>query len=78
MCNGKVEIVIHIDESLSDNQRVTLTSALTEREGIRSAEFCTLRDHLVLVNYDSRRLSSLDVLQLVSGEKVTAQLIGPI
>ena len=78
MPDNKVEILIHIDESLSDNQRTNLTSALTEREGIHSAEFCTLRDHLILVNYDNRWLSSFDVLQFVNGENMTAQLIGPI
>ncbi len=76
--NNCVEIVIHIDDSLGDGRRSDLKSILTERDGIYSAEFCSLRDHLMLVEYDSSQLSSLDVLQLVKRGDVTAQLIGPI
>jgi len=76
--NHTVEVIIHIDDDLEEGRRNSLAYSLTERDGIYSAEFCPLRNHLMLVDYDSKQLSSLDVLQFVSGEQVTAQLIGPV
>ena len=76
--DNKVEIVIHIDDTLGDVRRGDLTTALETRDGIYAAEFCPLRYHLMLVDYDSEKFSSQEVLQLVSRENVTAQLIGPM
>lgn len=76
--DNKVEIVIHIDDTLGDARRDDLTTALEGRDGIFTAEFCPLRFHLMLVDYDREKFSSQDVLQLVSKENITAQLIGPM
>lgn len=76
--NNKVEIVVHLDDSLGETRRKDLTTALEEKNGVYSAEFCPLRYHLMLIDYDSGKLSSQDVLQLVNREHVTAQLIGPV
>jgi hypothetical protein len=76
--NNKVEIVIHVDDTLGETRRGDLTAALEARDGIYAAEFCPLRYHLMLVDYDSEKFSSQDILQLVGRENVTAQLIGPM
>lgn len=78
MHDNQVEIVVHIDESLSDTIQSNLASTLSGREGIYSAAFCRPRDHLMLINYDSQKLSSLEILGFISEQRVTAQLIGPI
>ena len=74
----KVEVVIHINDTLGEAQRSDLAAALKGHDGIYTAEFCPLRYHLMLVDYDGDRYSSQDVLQFVSRENVTAQLVGPI
>jgi hypothetical protein len=73
-----VEIVVHVSESLEDEQRDNLVSALEKEAGIVSAEFCPLRYHLILVRYDRDRYSSQDVLSAVGAQKLQARLIGPI
>ncbi len=73
-----VEIVVHVSESLEDEQRNKLVSALEKEAGIFSAEFCPLRYHLMLVRYDRGQYSSQDVLSAVGAQKLQARLIGPI
>jgi phosphoribosyl-ATP pyrophosphohydrolase len=73
-----VEIVVHVDETLGEEKRTELVSALEKNEGIVSAEFCPLRYHLMLVRYNRDVLNSQDVLGKVNGQDVHAELIGPV
>ena len=73
-----VEIVIHIEETLGDEQRTHLITALESAAGINAAEFCPLRFHLMLVRYDRDSMTSQDVLGKVKAEKIHAKLIGPV
>jgi hypothetical protein len=75
---ANVEIVVHIDEEMDQTQRVDLVDFLTQTDGVSTAEFCPLRFHLMLVQYDRDRVTSQDVLRRVKSRKVTARLIGPI
>lgn len=52
--------------------------SLEEIDGIKSAEFCPLRYHLMLVNYDREVLSSQEVLTGVVSQNIHAELIGPV
>jgi len=80
--NGKqkqnVEIIVHVDESLDEEQRNELISMLEQDEAINSAEFCPLRYHLMLVNYNRHMLASHQVLGRVISQNVHAELIGPV
>ena len=73
-----VEIVIHINETLAEEKRADLVSALENNDGIISAEFCPLRYHLMLVRYDRETFNSQDVLGKVKDQDVHAVLIGPV
>lgn len=73
-----VEIVVHVSENLEGRQRNNLVVALKKEDGIVAAEFCPLRNHLMLVRYDRDQYSSQDVLGAVSAQKLQARLIGPI
>ncbi len=61
-----VEIIVHIDETLGEARRGDLVEALEGVDGISSAEFCPLRWHLMLVNYDRDKLNSQEVLTSVA------------
>jgi hypothetical protein len=78
VANNTVEVVIHITGELDDKQRNNLVVGLENTKGIVSAEFCHLRDHLMLVRYDRDHYSSHDVLTAFDDQKVNASLIGPI
>ena len=73
-----IEIVVHINETLEEHRREELVDALEGSDGIYTAEFCPLRYHLMLVQYDRESLSSQDVLNRVTDQNVNAQLIGPM
>ena len=73
-----VEIVVHITETLGEQRRGDLVSALKDTDGITTAEFCPLRYHLMLVRYDRDLYSSQDVLAKVNSQNVNARLIGPV
>lgn len=75
---SKVEVIIHVNETLDESRRSELTGGLEQQNGIYAAEFCPLRYHLMLINYDREQISSQDILGLVDAKNVTAQLIGPI
>ena len=76
--NGKVEVVVYVEDQLDAAGRSGLTTNLQSSEGIYTAEFCPLRDHLMLVQYDRERMNSQDVLRHVNANRVSARLIGPI
>jgi hypothetical protein len=73
-----VEIVVHVDETLSEGQRGDLVNSLEDSEGIHRVEFCPLRYHLMLVQYDRNRLASKDVLGRVTSQRIHAELVGPV
>jgi hypothetical protein len=73
-----IEIVVHITETLGEQQRGDLVAALENNGGITAAEFCPLRYHLMLVRYDRDLHSSQDVLERVTSQNVKARLIGPV
>ena len=75
---NNVEIIVHVDETLGESRRGDLVEALQGIEGVKSAEFCPLRYHLMLVNYDREIINSQDVLVGVVSQNIHAELIGPV
>jgi hypothetical protein len=73
-----VEIVVHVDDTLGEEKRNDLTGALSRIDGIYAADFCSLRWHLMLVQYDRQCMTSQDVLDHVNSQGVHAELIGPV
>lgn len=76
--NNNVEMLIHINESLDGITRNGLQAAILEDKGVFSAEFCPLRYHLLLVQYDRTKLNSRDILSIVVAQNLSAQIVGPI
>ena len=74
----QVEIVVHVDDVLAQEQRDSLVRDLQKREGVEKAEFTPGREHLLVVDYDRDRLQALDVLKFVQQEHIGAELVGPI
>ncbi len=75
---SNVEVLVHVDENLDEAQRQDLVVFLESTDGIESAEFCPLRFHLMLVQYNRERMNSKDVLGQVVSRNVHAELIGPV
>jgi hypothetical protein len=73
-----VEVVVHVDETLGEEQRNDLVMALVAEEGIAGAEFCPLHYHLMLVKYNRDLMNSHDVLDKVTSQSIHAKLLGPV
>ena len=73
-----VEVVVYISKDLGNEQQSLVVSALEKTNGILGAEFCQMRNHLVLAKYDRNMLSSQDVLKSFNSLNLEAKLIGPI
>jgi len=73
-----VEVVVYIKKDLEEEQQKLVISALERTNGIMGAEFCVMRNHLVLAKYDKDILSSQDVLKSFNSLSLDARLVGPI
>jgi hypothetical protein len=73
-----VEIIIHITDILDSVTRSGLQAVILKNTGVFSAEFCTLRYHLLLVQYDSNKINSRDVLAIVVAQNHTAQIVAQV
>jgi hypothetical protein len=73
-----VEVVVHVNEELDEDQRDSLTSVLKSTAGVTDVEFCPSRCHLMLVTYDRDVYSSQAVLRRINSQQVHAQLVGPV
>ena len=73
-----VEVIVHINESLDEERRKGLVEKISKDSGIFSVEFTPLRHHLVRVRYDRETVRSMDILNKIKGQRVNAQLVGPI
>lgn len=74
---SKIEVVVHIDDALNEDQRLDFVSRLRGCDGVEHASFTPGHQHLLLVDYDRDQLNALDVLGYV-GEFQKAELVGPI
>ena len=73
---GKLDIVVHIDELLDEQNRRRIEHAMKSATGIERAHFNNDRQHLLIVGYDPNRTSSSEILKLVKQHRLSAQLIG--
>jgi hypothetical protein len=71
----EVGVVIHVDEALSEEQRAALLGNLQKHDGVERARFTKGREHLMVIEYNSDKLHSSDVLDYVRQEHVNAELI---
>ena len=73
-----VEIVVHVEEILEEQQRKDLVTGLVAEEGIAGAEFCPLHYHLMLIKYNRDLMNSQEVLGKVTSQRIHAKLVGPV
>jgi len=76
--NNGVEIIVHISEILDGVARNGLQAAILEDKDVYSAEFCPLRYHLLLVQYNRTKLNPRDILSIVEARNLSARIVGPI
>jgi hypothetical protein len=70
--------IIHIDESLSDNELEAVERELAEYEGVVAACVHEKSRHLMVVDYDPLEISADNLLHYVQNQGFHAELVGGI
>ncbi|MGB5258984.1 MAG: ATP-binding protein [Gammaproteobacteria bacterium] len=74
--NTKLDIIVHVDEALDEQNRQRIEHAMLKVTGIQRARFNNKRQHLLIIGYDPALTSSSKILKLVKQQRLSAQLIG--
>lgn len=70
------DVTIHIDEETSPDERERLEDTLRAVDGVMAASSHEDRPHLIVVEFDSGKVSSQQVLETVTASGVHAELVG--
>jgi len=76
MNSEHVNLVVHIDENLSDHEIHDLEQDLAFTPGITSACIHERRRHLMVVDYDPEQARSIDILANLQQHGYHAELVG--
>ena len=76
MHTHRTDIIIHIDESLPDDEIHALERELGCHAGVYSACVSDRARHLMLVDYDPEGVKATDLLGMVRRQGVGAELVG--
>lgn len=78
MSHASVEIIVHIDEALTEDHLQQLEHSLSGNYGIEKVRINSARQHLMLVDYHPENVNTLQVLDYVKSKGVHAELVGGI
>jgi superfamily II DNA or RNA helicase len=70
------DVLIHIDDALSVEERQGVEDRLRELDGVVSVKMPDDRPHLTLVEYVNGKIDSRALLAAVTGAGVRAELVG--
>jgi hypothetical protein len=69
-------VMIHINESLSKEARLSLENTMRKIEGVVSPGFNPDKEHLLVIAYNPDRTNSAVLLEKAREAGYTAQLVG--
>ena len=70
------DVMIHINETLSNEARIFLEEDMRQIEGVVSPRFSPFKEHFLLIAYNPQKTSSMTLLNKARAAGYTAQLIG--
>ena len=70
------DVVVHVDETLDAEARAKLEKDLRSQDGVLSLQSSEKTPHLIVVKYDPFHTKSKEILEVVLGEHLHAELIG--
>jgi hypothetical protein len=70
------DVMIHINDSLSEEARAALENAMQEVEGVVSPRFNPGKAHLLMIAYDTDKTSTAILLERARKAGYSAQLVG--
>jgi len=70
------DVTVHIDETLGNDKLTMIAGTLRSHEGVMGVAHHEDKPHLMIIEYDPDRVSSADLLQVVTDQGIHAELIG--
>jgi hypothetical protein len=70
------DITVHIDETMEKDTRAKLENDLRSQDGVISVHFSEKTPHLIVVTYDPDHARGKDILKVVLGDHLHAELVG--
>jgi len=70
------DVTVHVDETLDGETRAKLEEDLRSLEAVVSVHSSEETPHLIVVTYDPEHTRSKEILGIVLGEQLHAELIG--
>lgn len=70
------DVTVHVDESIDAGIRKKLEDDLRSRDGVVSVRSSERTPHLIVVTYDPGHATGKDILRVVLGDHLHAELIG--
>lgn len=74
--NNISDVMIHVNESLSEEARTSLENVMRKIEGVVSPKFNPGKEHLLVIAYDTEKTSTAALLEQARAAGYTAQLVG--
>ncbi len=71
-----VDVMLHIDENTTHDEREALRDRVLARDGVMAAAYHDNTPHLLVVEYDPDILNSQTILEAVERTGVHAELVG--
>jgi hypothetical protein len=78
MSTHNAVVIVHIDETLTDEEIQDVERELSTRDGVQAACMHVRTRHLMVVDYDSESIKSVQLLGKVQSQGLHAELIGGI
>ncbi|TNF98568.1 MAG: ATP-binding protein [Gammaproteobacteria bacterium] len=76
MNTNLTDVLLHIDEDLSTEQRETIEESLRALDGVVSVHNSDKTPHLTIVEYDTAVMDSQKILKRVTNQGAHAELVG--
>lgn len=70
------DVMIHINETLSEEARTDLENAMQQVEGVVSPRFNPGKAHLLMIAYNTDKISTSVLLEKTRAAGYSAQLVG--
>ena len=70
------DVIIHINESLSTEERTSLENEMRKVEGVVSPGFNADKLHLLMITYNTEETNTAALLERARAAGYTAQLVG--
>ena len=78
MSTHNAVVIVHIDETLTDDEIQDVERELSAGDGVQAACMHIRTRHLMVVDYDAEQIKSIQLLGKVQSQGLHAELIGGI